>query len=239
MSRTADQVHREILSLLPLGQMKPGGTDNLIAAVLRPLAEEGALIEAQAAAMMEQIDPRTATLTLPDFERVLGPEPCVADPQALPIEARQRNAHQRWTARGGASIPYFLRLAWDRGYEITITEFRPFECGISRCGETSWVVHGGLRPLRDEHNEAILDHNGEEIATTDMYVRWEIGPPEIRHVWRVRVSNSVLEWFRLGEGGGEVGVDPHVWFGRAEELECVFRRLKPAHTSLVFNYEGV
>ena len=48
-----------------------------------------------------------------------------------------------------------------------------------------------------------------------------------------------LTWFRVGPIGGEVGVDPHLLIGLAEDLECLLNRWKPAHTEIVFDYSGL
>lgn len=63
---------------------------------------------------------------------------------------------------------------------------------------------------------------------------WCLGAPEIRFYWRVHVSKTRLTWFRAGSG--ELGVDHHLEFSIAEDLECILRRYKPAHTQVVFDY---
>ena len=64
-----------------------------------------------------------------------------------------------------------------------------------------------------------------------------IGPEEMRFVWFVHVSGARLSWFRAGSG--ELGVDHHLEIGIASDLECLLRRLSPAHTQLFFDYSGV
>ncbi|HWJ72417.1 MAG TPA: putative phage tail protein [Kaistia sp.] len=135
MSRSADVAHREILSLMPPGWVWPRGTDSLFAAVLKPLAIELADLEATAEAMIEEIDPRTATLCLEDFERVLGADPCGRDPLTYTIAERQQLAHQRWTARGGQSIAYFTELAAKRGIAINIIEAHPTVADRAEAGD--------------------------------------------------------------------------------------------------------
>lgn len=136
MSRSADHVHQEMLSLLPPGWIWPrAGEDSLLAAVLRPAAVLIAEIEATSEAMMDEIDPRTAVDCLPDFERVLGPDPCGRDSAGLSLAARQQLAHQRWTARGGQSIAYFTALAARRGMEIRIREAHPSQVGVLLAGD--------------------------------------------------------------------------------------------------------
>lgn len=135
MSRTASQIHREALSLLPMGIMWPRGKDTLLAAVLEPLAVMLAELEATAEKMMDEVDPRTAVLCLEDFERVLGADPCGRDPSTLSVSARQQLAHQRWTGRGGQSVPYFVGLAAKRGVDITIEEVHPSRVGAMQAGD--------------------------------------------------------------------------------------------------------
>ena len=136
MSRTTAAVLEGMTGNLPPGWIWPAaGAPSLIAAVLSPFAEEIAGIEAAAEAMMAEIDPRTATLCIADFERVLGADPCGRDPSGLALVARQRLAHQRWTARGGQSIAYFVALAAARGVEITVSEAFPSQAGRLRAGD--------------------------------------------------------------------------------------------------------
>jgi uncharacterized protein YmfQ (DUF2313 family) len=135
MSRSETIVHRELLSLLPPGWIWPRDEGSLLAALLKPLAGEIAALEATAEAMLEEIDPRTAVLCLPDFERVLGADPCGRDPSTLSLPRRQELAHQRWTARGGQSIAYFVDMAAKRGVSITIEEAHVSQAGAMQAGD--------------------------------------------------------------------------------------------------------
>ncbi len=139
MSRSIDQVQEGVLAKAPSGwvwpHIAPAATESLFEALFKPLAIGLADIEATADAMMEEIDPRTANLLLPDFERVLGPDPCGRDPSTMSLEQRRQLAHQRWTARGGASIPYFIGLAAKRGVTITIVENRTSQADAAVAGD--------------------------------------------------------------------------------------------------------
>lgn len=134
MSRTREQVLAGLLWHAPQGWVWPhlaqNAPESQFETLFKPLAKGIADIEATAEAMMEEIDPRTATLLLPDFERVLGPDPCGRDPSTMALADRRRLAHQRWTARGGASRAYFIAMAAKRGVTITISENR-----VSYAGE--------------------------------------------------------------------------------------------------------
>jgi uncharacterized protein YmfQ (DUF2313 family) len=71
------------------------------------------------------------------------------------------------------------------------------------------------------------------------HMRWQLGPPEMRFYWTIHVGDARLTWFRCGAGGGEVGVDPHLIIGLAEDLQCLLERWKPAHTDIVLDYSGL
>lgn len=61
------------------------------------------------------------------------------------------------------------------------------------------------------------------------------GGHAVRYQWRVRVIGPRYTAFRAGvsQCGDLLGK-----ISRAADLECKFRRLKPAHTHLIFEYEG-
>jgi uncharacterized protein YmfQ (DUF2313 family) len=99
--------------------------------MLTALAVEFARIDMRAAELREEADPRTTVEMLPDWERVAGlPDPCAGQAQTL-AERRQRLV-AKLAARGGQSIAYFVGIAAQLGYTVTIEEFRVFTC-VSRC----------------------------------------------------------------------------------------------------------
>lgn len=63
---------------------------------------------------------------------------------------------------------------------------------------------------------------------------WEAGAPDIRFYWIVHVTAEPIWWFRGGIGEG--GKDHHAEFAAVLDLECLFRRYKPAHTQVLFDY---
>ncbi len=200
MSRIREEVQVDLLALAPQGwvwpHLAPAGPESQFETLFKPLAQGIAEVEATAEAMMAEIDPRTANLLLTDFERVLGPDPCGRDPSTLSLEQRRQLAHQRWTARGGASIAYFVGLAAKRGVAITISENR-----VSQAGELV---------------------AGEEL----------IESPE-QFVWTVNLALLGEALFVADDG--QAG--DRLYDLTLSDVECDIRRLKPAHTEVVFNYE--
>jgi uncharacterized protein YmfQ (DUF2313 family) len=145
-AREAQLAH--LLALSPPGGAYPRARDSNWARALAPLAGEQARIEAEAEAMLIEVDPRRAQPLLADYERVLGDDPCLGPSAELPLGIRQQLAHQRWTNRGGATPAFFVALAAAVDVTITITESEAFEAGVAtagmelvpEAGRFEWVV---------------------------------------------------------------------------------------------------
>jgi uncharacterized protein YmfQ (DUF2313 family) len=130
---------------------------------------------------MREADPRTATETLPEWERALGlPDEIQA---VIPdsIEERQVAVAQRYASRGGQSRAFFIALAEALGYEgVTIEEFAASQLRVG--------FRAGDRCTGDE---------------------WAFA-------WRVHLPASPA-YAQL-------------------DVERVFRRAAPAHTTVLFSY---
>jgi uncharacterized protein YmfQ (DUF2313 family) len=147
-------------------------------------------------------------MLLPDWERAWGlPDLCLDEP--LTIADRQNALVGKMTTIGAQSRAFFTAQALRVGYVVTIHEWSPFMCGISMCGDTRNLDNG-------------------------VNYRWEIGGPTMRYYWAVRVGALRFSWFRASSG--QAGIDPMLRIGIATDLECLLRRLAPAHTDLIFDY---
>jgi uncharacterized protein YmfQ (DUF2313 family) len=122
-----------------MGKIMPGwalgARGGVLDTVMSAGADQIAYVEQLAEDLMSETDPRSAVNLLPDFERVLGPDPCGRDLDPLSIPERQMLAHQRWTARGGQSISYMISIAANLGVTITIEEFWPSKAGRLKAGQ--------------------------------------------------------------------------------------------------------
>lgn len=99
------------------------------AALAPELAAEGAALDAgqaRAAALIDEIEPRTTVELLADWERVAGlPDACVASAGVSQTPAQRRSALVgRLTTLGGQTQAYFVALAAALGYIVTVTEAR-------------------------------------------------------------------------------------------------------------------
>jgi uncharacterized protein YmfQ (DUF2313 family) len=192
-------------------------------------------VDGRAADLLEiESDPRSTVELLPDWERNWGlPDPCIQSPQT--VSQRQFALVQRMTIQGGQSRQFFIDIAKQIGYDITITEYRPFQVGLDRCGDNR-IIGDGTDPMYDEWGGIVLNPNGTHVQNgeTSEWPNYGLGPPENRYYWSVHVHKASLQWFRCASG--QCGVDPHLRIGIADDLECLLQRWKPAHTQIVFDY---
>jgi uncharacterized protein YmfQ (DUF2313 family) len=123
--RTATDYLRALQALLPPGRAFPRTESSVWSGLLSAWAEECARVDARAAGLLQELDPRTAQESIPEWERMLGlPSPCMAGIEQT-VEQRRGAILAQLRARGGQSRAYFIDLAAAAGYQITITEFRP------------------------------------------------------------------------------------------------------------------
>lgn len=127
-----DYLH-SLQSLLPTGKAWTRDPDANLTKVLGVYAGILAEIERQALLVLAEADPRTAAMSLDEWEENLGlPDNCsLAD---ATIRERIAAVVEKYTRKGGLSVAYYMELAAAFGYEIVIEEFEPFVCGISGCG---------------------------------------------------------------------------------------------------------
>lgn len=156
-------------------------------------------IDGEAFDLLAESDPRRTLDLLSDWENEFGlPDECTLP--GFTLQERRFALIQKIKNVGSQSRTYFMAVAEALGYQIEITEFRPFIAGISQCGDQ---LNGGHK---------------------------------VRYTWRVKVLEPRLTYFRTGASSAG---DLLMKITRAEDLECLFLRLKQAHTNLIFAYEGV
>ena len=118
--------HADLLKLLlPPSSYDPNGPALAAELVADGNALDRALFSADQ--LLLEMDPRTASVTLPDWERVYGlPDTCVAAAGIVQSIAERRAALVALVNMlGGQSPAFFIALAAALGYVITITECTP------------------------------------------------------------------------------------------------------------------
>jgi uncharacterized protein YmfQ (DUF2313 family) len=240
--RNGEDYGTALLALLPQGQAWPKRPGTTLDLACRGLAYYWGDVDRRAADLLEQeSDPRITLELLPDWERAWGlPDPCYAEPQS--IAERQQALVMRMTMLGAQSREFFIGVAASIGYTITITEYRTFVVGMDRCGDNR--VYGDVppTPMRNEWGVPVMNARGDQPVADGDLSEWPyygLGPDTNRFYWTVHVDLAKLIWFRVGAGGGQTGVDPHLRIGLADDLECLLNRWKPAHTQIIFDYSGL
>ena len=123
---TAEAYRDQLLALAPPGSALPVDPDSNWARLLQALADELARVDARAENLVDEADPRTTYELLSHWESIAGlPDPCATDEQN--IEQRRNALLGKLAGTGGQSRQYFIDLAKDLGYAVTITEFSPFD----------------------------------------------------------------------------------------------------------------
>jgi uncharacterized protein YmfQ (DUF2313 family) len=129
---SADDYTRQLAALLPPG---PAWTTDDDAATLTlqlsAWAQEFARVQARAATLIEEADPRGTYELLTDYERLFGlPTVCMYGIEQT-LEQRHDALVSQMISVGGQSRAYFIALALAAGFIITITEFTPFTVGMT------------------------------------------------------------------------------------------------------------
>jgi uncharacterized protein YmfQ (DUF2313 family) len=121
--------------LLPRGRVWHRGLTLVQDADLLTLMPAWARLQVRLNDLIAEIFPCSTEELLPEWEETLGlPDPCI-EPPLTTLQQRQLAVCAKFTARGGQSKEYFIRIAAALGYTITITEFAPFRTGVSYCGQ--------------------------------------------------------------------------------------------------------
>lgn len=135
MARSADHYKQLLKLLMPPGEAFPRDVGTNMDALLHGLAEEWARIDARGERLIIDGLPATTNELLTDWERVTGlPDKCAGTLETT-MQGRRNAVVSKLTSTGGQSKSYFIAVAKALGYDVTITEFRPFRAGFSRAGD--------------------------------------------------------------------------------------------------------
>jgi uncharacterized protein YmfQ (DUF2313 family) len=241
--RSGDDYREAFFNLLPNGQAWPKhALDSVLFGTVDGLCQYWGFVDGRAADLLErESDPRKTIELLPDWERNWGlPDPCYTAPQT--IAERQAALVARMTLWGSQSRQFYIDFAKQLGYTITISEYRPFMVGMDRVGDSRVYGDGSAPYFNDNFVRGFLpvcNPLGVPVGNGELseYPNYGLGPPENRYFWTVHTYTANLQWFRCASG--QCGVDPHLRIGRAQDLECILERWKPAHTQIVYDYTNL
>lgn len=139
-----------LLGLLPPGDALTRDPESDLGRLLWGLAGELARIDARLEQLLAEVDPRTTTELLADWERVLGIPHCGAT-VAPTLAARRSEILARLTLLGNLT-PAFLEQALAlSGFTVSIVERDPLEFGSSQFGDelagpAAWWTFDAVTP---------------------------------------------------------------------------------------------
>ena len=157
-------------NLLPLGLAWPRQPGTNMENFLAALAVELNRVDVRVEDMLRESYPLTSSELLTDWERVTGlPEEC--EGLAATVQKRREAVRQKLSSIGGQSPSFYISVMANLGYEITITEFRPFRVGINAAGDPvygedwayAWQVNAPEETIR--YFSAGSGAAGEPLAT--------------------------------------------------------------------------
>lgn len=118
MSLSVDAYARQLKQLLPRGRLWKLEPTSWLSKLLLGISEELARIDARGEDLLDEWDPRTATETLEDWERLLSITPAAG----AALTDRRVAVAAAYAAQGGATPAYFEALAASLGIAATVVE---------------------------------------------------------------------------------------------------------------------
>jgi uncharacterized protein YmfQ (DUF2313 family) len=159
---------RSLIQLLPPGKLWRLEPTNVLYKVLAAIAEELERVRARYDQLMLEVDPRTATETIAEWERSLSLPDEVIPVLPTDLASRRVVVAQKWVALGGQSYSFFAALCAQCGYPLVSvapggTMLRVgFRVG-ARCYAQAWgytvvitVGPAGVGALTHTQLEAVL-----------------------------------------------------------------------------------
>lgn len=135
MAHSPEEYTQLLKDLLPPGQAFPREPGTNMERVLLGLAPELSRIEARGDRLAVEANPAGSVELLTDWERAAGlPDKCSGELEST-LQGRRQAVLAKLASVGGQSKAYFIEVARQLGYEITISEFHPFRAGLSTAGD--------------------------------------------------------------------------------------------------------
>ena len=125
--------YEQLVLLQPPGRALPLDEDTDWGRLLRGISLEFERVEARSATLVEESDPRLTLELLEEWERAYGlQDGCL--PAGSSLQERRAAVVAKLSDIGEQTLAYWRALAVLLGYDVDVTEFRPFICGQSECG---------------------------------------------------------------------------------------------------------
>ena len=122
MARSVEQFRNAMLALMPQGAAWTKAPDSTWGKLFEAFATEFSRIDARNELLLSEMDVRGALELIPEWEDDYNlPGPCIHEVQTL--SERRSALLAKYRQLGEQSRAFFVTVAADLGYEITITEY--------------------------------------------------------------------------------------------------------------------
>lgn len=181
-----------------------------ITKIIDSLSIEPDRLEARAYKLLDELDPNTTYEMLDNWERLLGiPDECTPDTELSVFERRLRIL-QKLTTGGGQSADFYKLIAGQLGYDVEVIEIINF------------------RDFR-----AGIARAGDALTNTTL-PNGETGPAGWAFTFLIKAPADLIRPFYAGQGSA----GQRLVIRENSTLECVIKKFAPAHTLVLFSYEG-
>jgi len=143
-----------LLGLLPRGRVWPKDLSSVQAQAVSCFAPTFRRISDSALNLLEDLFPASTINFLSEWEATLGlPDPCAG--MSPTFQGRRNQVVARFSSSGGQSAQFFQSFAQGLGYTVTVTQYAPFRCGQSVCGQQlggedwffAWAINSQLNTI--------------------------------------------------------------------------------------------
>ena len=180
------------------------------------LAGEFCRVDERGKDLLREIDPRSSTELLDDWEQLYGiPDECT--PEDRTEEDRRNQIVQKMAVKGSLSKSFYEEIGAFYGFDIDVFNLVPFTVGRRRVGHALT----NSESLRDTFR--VGSHTvGQQLRVYGWL-----------HFFEARLPLTANDPFRVGEN--TVG-QPLRTYGN-ELIECTIKKLKPAHSGVFFTFK--
>lgn len=135
MALTEADYLQQLRQMLPPGPAFDLELEPDWAQIVAALAPELARVDGNGEALLEELNPATATVLLPHWERYLDlPDVCTV-PGSQTLQERRQAVLDKLTATGAPQLSYYRKVGGQVGLEVEIEEFRPARVGLTSVGD--------------------------------------------------------------------------------------------------------
>jgi len=167
--------------------------------------------------LLREIDPNQTVELIEEWETTFGiPDECTPD-TILTIEERRAQVIQKMATIGSLSAEFYEGIGALYGFDITVENHLSFQVGRSVVGDD----------LTNYDNPRDIFRVGQNTVGDQLQV------PGWLHCFNAELPATAFETFKVGQNTVN---QPLATFGN-ELLECVLRRLKPAHSCITFTFK--